>query len=177
MHLTPSSNSPTLDMPPHIVTVNAAAARSAACFCISKHFCYYTLLFAILFFQFLCLSTNTDPSLVHNGFFEILFLKVFNLIYILECGGRCSCLSHGAARREVSFSILCRFLGNFKEIVFLLSAFSSSGVHSACNKNEYQGISVGSSAAGTQSCRLYRPSCAECRRKGGNRTFHPPSES
>jgi hypothetical protein len=30
MHLTLSSNSSTLDMPPHIVTVNAAAARSTA---------------------------------------------------------------------------------------------------------------------------------------------------
>ena len=52
MHLTPSSNSPTLDIPPHIVTVNAAAARSTACFCcyISKHFFCYTLLFTTLFF-------------------------------------------------------------------------------------------------------------------------------
>jgi hypothetical protein len=94
------------------------------------------------------MSTNTDPSLVHNRFFEILFLKLFNVICILECVARCSCLRHGATRREVSGSIPGRSLGNFKVIIFLLSAFSSCGVHSACNKYEYQGISVVSSAAG-----------------------------
>ena len=90
MHLTPSSYSSTLHMPPHIVTVNAAAAaHSTACFCcyISKHFFCYNPLFTTLFFCFLYMSTNTDPSHVHNGFFEILFLKVSNAIYILERGG------------------------------------------------------------------------------------------
>jgi hypothetical protein len=133
MHLTPSSYSSTLDMPPHIVTVNAAvAARSTACFCcyISKHFFCYNPLFTILLFYFLYMSTNTDPS----TFFEILFLKVSNAIYVLERGGRCSCLRPCATRREVSVSIPGRFLGNFKVIRFLLSAFSSSGVHSTCIK-------------------------------------------
>jgi len=32
------------------------------------------------------MSTNTDPSFVHNGFFEILFIEAFNLIYVLEWG-------------------------------------------------------------------------------------------
>ena len=50
MHLTLSPNSSTLDMPPHIVTVNAAAARSTACFCcdISINFFCYTFFFTIL---------------------------------------------------------------------------------------------------------------------------------
>ena len=44
-----------------------------------------------------------------------------------------------ATRPEVPVSIPGRALGNFPNYLIILSAFSSSGVYSACNRNEYQG--------------------------------------
>jgi hypothetical protein len=78
---------------------------------------------------------------------------------------------------EVPGSISGRVLGNFSSDLFLLSAFSSPVVHSASNRNEYQGISLGVKYAVAWSWQLCRPSCAECQSKGGSSSFHPPSET
>ena len=52
-------------------------------------------------------------------------------------------MRYSFTRQEVRGSIHGRVLGNFPSDTLLLSAGSSSGVHSASNREDYQGISSG----------------------------------
>ena len=57
------------------------------------------------------------------------------------------------------------------------SPFRSPGVQSVCNRNEYQGISMGVKYGRHVELQHCCPSCAECQSKDGSPTFRPPAES
>jgi hypothetical protein len=61
----------------------------------------------------------------------------------------------------------------FSSDLFILSAFSRYGVHSASDRNEYEGTSLRVKCGRAYSGKLCGPSSAKCQSKNGGPTFHP----
>jgi hypothetical protein len=65
-------------------------------------------------------------------------------------------------------------LWKFSRIPFFLATFSSREVHSACNRNEYQGISLGINCSRHDSWHFHCPSWAECESEDRGPNFQSP---